>query len=143
MLINKIKDHRMQAMKNQDKDLVSILTTLHAEASMIGFNDGKRLSTDEEVIKVCKKFVKSIEETIEHMKSRNQLEELEKYEQELQVVNSYIPSQLSEDELKDIIYQFTQAQENVNIGLVMKHLKQNYDGLYDGRIASQIVKLYV
>lgn len=143
MLIEKIKADRMVAMKARDSARVSILTTLYSEASRIGLDDGKRLSTDAEVVQVCKKFVKSIDETITNMKERNQVSELAAYELELDVVNGYIPKQMNEDELRGTIVSFVEANPGCNMGQVMKHLKANHEGLYDGRSASTIAKAVI
>lgn len=143
MLINTIKADRMAAMKARDAARVSILTTLFSEASRPGLDDGKRLSTDAEVVQVCKKFVKSITETITNMKERNQVAELAAYELELEIVNSYIPKQMNEDELRNVIVTFVESNPGCNMGQVMKHLKANHDGLYDGRAASTLAKAVI
>lgn len=143
MLINTIKADRMAAMKARDAARVSILTTLFSEASRPGLDDGKRLSTDAEVVQVCKKFVKSITETITNMKERNQVAELAAYELELDIVNSYIPKQMNEDELRSVIVTFVESNPGCNMGQVMKHLKANHDGLYDGRAASTLAKAVI
>ena len=143
MLINTIKADRMAAMKARDAARVSILTTLFSEASRPGLDDGKRLSTDAEVVQVCKKFVKSITETITNMKERNQVAELAAYELELDIVNGYIPKQMNEDELRSVIVTFVESNPGCNMGQVMKHLKANHDGLYDGRAASTLAKAVI
>lgn len=129
-ILSRSEDNRVKA---------NVLTTLLSEASKPGFNDGKRDSTDEEVVAVCKKFIKNLEEV--QAVNHNEITA-----QEIVIVSEYLPSQLSEEELDSIVEQFVISQkaagENPNIGGVMKFLKTNHSGLYDGKLASTLAKKY-
>jgi uncharacterized protein YqeY len=64
-------------------------------------------------------------------------------ESELEILNGYLPEQLSDDKLSDIISEFIKSEElsgMKDMGKVMGYLKSNYDGLYDGKLASTLVK---
>ena len=54
----------------------------------------------------------------------------------MEVMNEFLPKMLTEDELKEVI----KASGLNNIGQIMKYLKENYNGLYDGKIASKLIK---
>ena len=62
---------------------------------------------------------------------------------ELDILNSYLPKQLSEDELRTVIG-LTIMKEGYSgmkdMGKIMGWLKSNYDGQYDGGLASKIIK---
>jgi len=132
MLIDKIKEDMITAKKLGHKNKGSLLNTLYAEASAIGKNNGNRATTDAEVIAVIKKFLKNLEETLKSIPLTKQGPFLE----EVDILNQYLPKQLSKEELTDII----KALDTKNMGDIMKHLKDNYMGLYDGKVASEIVK---
>ena len=56
-------------------------------------------------------------------------------------LKDYIKQQLSEQEIKDIVFGLmVQSNMPCNIGIVMKHFKDNYSGQYDGKLVSQIAK---
>jgi uncharacterized protein len=138
-LIQDIKNEQIAARKQGQKS-ASILTTLLGEAQMIGKNDGNRETTDSEVLAVVKKFIKNIQETIPHVTSDSQRENLNF---ELTVLSNLLPAQLQPDELQTIISQLIQSEHVTSakeMGKVMAKLKALYDGRFDGRLASNLVK---
>lgn len=133
-LLAEIKFDQTQARKARDSARVAILTTLLAEASTPGLNDGKRESTNEEVAAVLKKFVKNLNEVIAAAgESPERMAEKSIYE-------SYLPSQISNDELGVMIDGILASNADANMGTVMKELKAS-GANYDGKAASQIAKV--
>ncbi len=138
MLLKTLKEDNLTFRKAKDTVGANLLTTLVSEASMIGKNDGNRESTDQEVIRVIKKFLDNAKETYDIMiKGGVAPTEIER---EISILKSYLPNQMSEDDLRDAINNFRHDNPTANIGLIMKYLQINYAGLYDGKVASQIVK---
>ena len=141
-LLNQIKDAQLQARKERDEIKSSLFTTLYSEASMKGKNDGNRDSTDEEVIAVIKKFLNGVNETLEALKfssdGRVKVAVLEK-----EILESLLPKQLSEDELRIAISALIAGLEERNpkaMGKIMAGLKAQFAGLYDGAVASKLIK---
>jgi len=144
LIIEKIKEARLAAMKSKDAEKTSFLTILYSEVAMFGKNNGNRETTDEEAIKVLKKFVKGAEETIEIGEKNGR--DVSKSKLELEILAEYLPKQLSEQDLKLIVDSFVaklpdNEKNKKSIGKVMSYLKTNYGGQYDGKIASDIVKV--
>lgn len=139
MLLNELVKARIAAMKERDRFKMTLLTTLVAEAAGPGLNDGKRDSTDEEVTKVIKKFISNVEDTIELVKDSDK-ERAELLRQEKALYEQFLPIQMTEAELTSAIKSILQGSDEVNIGMVMKALKTQYNGLYNGRDAQRIVK---
>ena len=136
MLIEKIKADMITAKKAGDKNKASLLVTLYSEAVKVGKDKENRDSTDTEVVGVVKKFLNGIDETLQVL--GNQGTAVQIFLQERDILNSYLPQQLDREELEDIIGPLHIAGKNM--GEIMKHLKENYAGLYDGRIAADIIK---
>ena len=62
-------------------------------------------------------------------------------ELEIETLNTYIPQQLNEDELRGIIQSMVfESSIQLNIGVIMKNLQANYAGQYDGKLASQLIR---
>ena len=61
-------------------------------------------------------------------------------ELELAILESYLPSQFSEDELRKIVSDYVSTTEGANMGSVMGYLKQHFGGQYDGKMASTVAK---
>lgn len=56
-------------------------------------------------------------------------------------LKDYIKAQLTEEEIKDIIFGLmVRSDIKYNMGLVMKHFKDNYPNQYDGRLVSNVAK---
>lgn len=133
LLIEKIKSDSLIARKNKLKES-ALLVTLFAESAKIGKDSGNRDTTDSEVISVIKKFIEGARETIRLGGNREELEF------EISILEKYLPEQLSYDELFAIISKIVEEKSPKNMGVVMGILKTEYANLYDGAIASKIVK---
>lgn len=135
-LIQRIRQDQLQARKDKAVH-ASLLTTLLGEAAMVGKSDGNRETTDAEVTAVVKKFIKNARETINAL---TQPENIAVFTHEIEVLSAYLPQQLSAERLTEIINeQFaTGAIEKSTKakGSVMKFLKDNYAGQYDGKDAA-------
>jgi uncharacterized protein YqeY len=141
MLLTKLKTDQLQARKDRDAVRASLLTTLIGEASAVGKNDGNRDTTDAEVIAMIKKFLKNTKEVIrvaEEYKNDSSVAQ-----QEHEILESYLPVQLTGDTLLQTIKQIADelgAHTLREMGKVMGALKARYDGQYDGAAASALVK---
>jgi len=141
MLIDTIKADQLQARKNRDTALAQLLTTFYSEAAMIGKNDGDRVTTDEEVHGVAKKFIKNAKEVYNNLVDTDTRALEATYE--IGILSGFLPQQMTDDELihyiADIIgaYKLNSPRD---MGVIMKELKSNKTGLYDGAKASQLAK---
>jgi len=142
MLINQIKSDALIARKARQTDTATLLTTLYSEASMIGKNLGNRESTDQEVLQVIEKFIKNANEIQTILLKNNK--DTSNVISEIKVLSKYLPQKMSRDELENIVRDIIEALKDINsevqIGKVMSVLKNSYGGIYDGKIASEIVR---
>ena len=139
-LLERIRAEQILARKDRNAERTSILTTLLSEAANVGLNDGKRESTDAEVIAVIKKFIKNIDETLAVTSSAGLLVERA-------ILESFLPSQLSDDELHAAVVSIVEEIHAVELvrnmqqmGKVMKTLKERFEGQFDGKKASEFTK---
>ena len=103
----------------------------------------KKETDDEDIKKLLKKMIKQRNESIEVYKknSRNDLLEIEKQEQE--ILSSYLPKQMTEEETKKIcvdIINSTNASSIKDMGKVMGELKKNYSDTLDFSLARKVLK---
>lgn len=144
MIVNQLKQDRVQARKDRDPTLTSFLTTVYSEVVTVGKNDGNRETTDQETIAVLKKYIKRAEEMITLLApvpQPNVGTDMANFE--IEVIERYLPKQLSEDDLNVVIAQIIEAREFTSMkdmGKTMQALKAMYEGTYDGSLASTIVK---
>jgi len=140
-ILQEIKIDQMESRKQRDTIRANLLTTLYSEAAMVGFNDGRRESTDTEVLATIKKFIKNLTESLQAVKGSETIESV--MNREMEILVSYLPIQLTESQLTDIISNIVTAMESPSakdMGKVMTLLKQQHDGQFDGKVASQLVK---
>jgi hypothetical protein len=62
----------------------------------------------------------------------------EQMKKELGLLEEILPKTLTKEELEDIIDDYLVIKLEAPLGEVMKYLKTNYSGQYDGKIASQV-----
>ena len=134
-LIGDLKAARFQ----RDDMKRNVLTTLIGELDTNAKRTGKAL-TDEAVVATIKKFVENAKFTMSKLSPEVEL--YKAYEQEAILLRSYLPLQMSEAELTGAILAFI-GEGFTTMGEVMAQLKYKYAGLYDGKMASAVVKKYV
>lgn len=134
-VLEKIKNDQLQARKNKDSFKASILTTLIGEIVSIGKNAGNRETNEEETLKLISKFKKGVQDTLALIKTGD----ISRYKTEIEIYDVYLPNLMTNDELKEVIRKII-SEGSINMGDIMKELKANYAGLYDGKIASSIIK---
>ena len=147
-LLLQIKKDQLKSRKEKDKLKSEVLTTLISEAQMIGKNDGNRETTEIEIVQLIKKYIKTNEETQDAVAQRNASEQtVQRLKDEKQILESYLPEQLDEDELNwaidDIIEKLTEIEGTLSkrhMGLIMKELMVRHEGRLDGKIASNLVR---
>lgn len=144
-LLSVIKADQLIARKARDSIRSALLTTLIGEASTIGKNAGNRESTDAEVQAVIQKFVKNLNETIEHLRKCKtwtiddpSVAAIDKAMAERNYLTAYLPQQLTISQLEEVVRALFEDGAN-SIGAVMKALKEQYNGQYDGKLAKAAV----
>ena len=136
-LLQQIKDDQLKARKEKSWK-AQVLTTLLGEAAMIGKNDGNRETNDVECIYIIKKFIKNMNETAKlcGMDDHTAME--------IDLLNTYLPKGMDNTALvvavNEVILERIGTDSPHNMGTVMKRMKELYEGQYDGRELSGIVK---
>lgn len=140
MILDKIRADQLSARKEKNTAATSLLTTLLSEVSIVGKNYN-RDTTDDEALAVIRKFIKNNNEFMENIRSKNNESEEKKLLAELEILTSYLPKQLTDIEITCIVSKALDLGTVKNdMGSVMKFMKENYNGMYDGKKLASIVK---
>ena len=137
----KIAEELKTAMKNGDKFKLSVLRMLKSALQLEQINQKHELN-DNEVIAVIKKQVKLRRDSLEEFKKYNKLEEVEKLEQEIAILNVYLPKEMTEEEINKIIdevFKEINPTSMKEMGLVMKELNARITNA-DMTLVSKLVK---
>jgi len=142
MLKQQIEDQARQALKNGEHHLLETLRFLLASIKNQEI-DLKREATDEDVISVVQKQVKQRKESIEAYEKGGRPELAEKEKKELDILNKFLPAQLSEEELKATVIEAISSlseMDKKNFGKVMGAVMGKVKGKTDGNTVSRMVK---
>ena len=99
---NKLIEDLKNAMKAQDKEVLSVLRMVKGAIQLEEINLKHEL-TDEEFVGVISKQIKTRKESVAEFEKANRLDLKEKTEKEIEILNKYMPEQLSDDEVLKIV----------------------------------------
>lgn len=142
-LEEKILNDYKEAMKSRDSLKSSVLSFLRADLLNTAVAKKKAKLDDPEVITVIKKQIKQRQDSIEQFTKGGRVEMAEKEEKEMVILKSYLPPELSEDEIKRIIEEAivsTAAAGMKDMGKVMKEVNAKVAGQADGKLVSDLVR---
>ena len=143
----KINDEYKTALKSKDKNKISTYRLILSGIKDLDISNrsgpNKKETDDEDIKKLLKKMIKQRNESVEIYK-KNKREDLLKIEQgEIELLSTYLPKQLSEEETKKICSEIITkvgAQNIKDMGKVMGELKKNYSDSIDFSKAGSMLK---
>lgn len=142
-LFSQIKADQLAARKAKDGLKATLLTTLIGELTAIGKNDGNREVTDADVVKLVKKFLDGVNETLVLIKDASNVDgSADRYVnllKEQSYLTAYMPQQMDEATLTEVLCELV-TESGPNLGKLMGLLKERYAGQYDGKMASTVAK---
>jgi uncharacterized protein YqeY len=146
VLRDEINTALKQAMKARDERRVSTLRLVNAalkNADIEAQGRGKGALADEEILGLLQKLIKQRQEAVELYDKAGRTELAARERDEIEIINAYLPQQMSEAEAKAAIAEAikaTGATGMKDMGKVMAALKQNHSGKMDFGKASGWVK---
>jgi uncharacterized protein YqeY len=134
------------AMKQQQKDRLRVLRSLKAkllEKEISVRQGGEGQLTDEQATEVLMKAAKQRKESIEQFEEGEREDLAQKERKELEVIESYLPKMLTEDEIRDVTRNKIDelgADSMEDMGRVMGVMMQELKGKAEGSKVSKVVK---
>jgi len=146
-LREKINQQFNVAMKDKNKTLVSTLRLILAaikERDIANRTGGKKEEVkDQEIIRTLQKMKKQRQDSADLYKKGGRQELLNAEMTEIQIINTFLPKQLTEEETKKIckeIIKSTRASSIKDMGKIMGSLKQKHPDSIDFSKANIIIK---
>ena len=146
-LKNKINLDYNEALKAKDRAKISTYRLILSGIKDLEISNrsvpDKKETKDEDIKKLLKKMIKQRSESIEIYKKNNREDLLKVEESEVEVLSSYLPKQLNEDEIKNICLDIKNkigAESIKDMGKIMGELKKNYSDNLDFSKAGAILK---
>jgi uncharacterized protein len=138
----RLLDDLKTAMREKDslrKDLLQIV-----RAGILQVEKDTQQTLDEAgVFEILSREYKKRAETIEELSGSSRTDMIGKYRSEMAIIEEYLPKQLSEAEIENLVRQAisqTGAQSARDIGQVMKTLLPEVKGRADGKLVNQVVR---
>lgn len=136
----KLKEELKVSMKAQDRLRLDTIRAVLSEIQYEEMQKGVDELSDAECLVVAQREVKKRNEAIQFAEQAGRAEEKQKLLSEIAILEFFLPKQLSNEELEKIVLGIKESTPGASMPIIMKHLKDNYAGQYDGKSASEIVK---
>lgn len=145
-LSDTLKEHMKQAMKEKDKERLSVIRLLRAAMQNEAIAKGVETLSDEDELTILSREVKQRNESLREFKAANREDLVDKIERELTILAEYMPEQLTEDELKKIIQEAIETTGATSkkefgkvMGIIMPKVKGKADGAYVQNLVQQLL----
>ena len=141
-LKERLKEDMKAALKAKDKEKLSVIRMLQSLIKNAEIDKRGEL-TDEEIISLLMKYAKQRRESIELYEKGGRQDLVEKERRELQIVESYLPKQMSEEEIRELVAKVIEevgASSPKDIGKVMQAVMPKVKGRADGSLVNRIVR---
>jgi len=142
-LISSIQEEVKISLKSGDKFKASTLRLIVSELKLEEKNKSSEL-TSEESVTIMARMIKQRKDSITQFESANRLELAQKEKDEIGIIQTFLPEQISDEDLSNLIEEIikeTGAESIKDMGKVMGALKPRIVGKADPGIASSIVKI--
>ena len=144
MLKDKLNEDMKAAMIAKNVDKLSTIRMLKSAIQYAEIQKGAGYAaTDEDILEVIGREVKKRRESIELYEKGNRQELADKEKQELELLQTYLPEQLSEDEIRLIVkstIESTGSTSMQDMGKLMGALMPQIKGKADGNLVNKIIR---
>ena len=144
-LEKKIEEKLNESLKNKDKTVFPTLRLIISAIKDFKIASKVKESSlkDQEIITILKKMNKQRNDSCEAYKKAGREDLLKKEQEEISIINNFLPKQMSDEETKNIckkVIESLQAKSIKDMGKVMGALKKEYGDVLDFSKVSNIIK---
>lgn len=141
-LHERLTSEMKQAMKNKDKVRLSVIRMVKASIQNEAIKKGVDSLPAEDELTVLNRELKQRKDSLREFEAANRNDLVEKVKDEIVVLEEYLPEQLSEEEIEQLVIQTIEsvgATSKKEMGKVMGSLMPKVKGKADGTLVNQIV----
>ncbi len=146
MLQDNINKDLIEAIKSKNEVKTSTLRMLNSAIKNMAIAKRPKELEDADILDIITKQIKQHSESIEQFEKGSRQDLVEKEARELEILKSYLPQQLSAEEVMKIIRDAiaeTAAKGKQDMGKVMKIVLPKAKGRYDNKLISQMINEYL
>lgn len=141
-MVEKLKQDMVEAMKAKDKERLTTIRMIKGDLDKEHI-DKKREINDDLLIEVVNRGIKQRKDSIAEFEKGGRNDLVEKTQAEIEILQSYLPAQLSEEEVSLIIdeaFQIVNPEGPRDMGKIMKEVQPKLKGRADMKKVSEIIK---
>jgi hypothetical protein len=141
-LKQKLQEDLKSSMKNKDTVRKSVVTLIRASIKQSEVDNRVELE-DEDIINIISKQLKQRKDVLVQFKNAKREDLVSEAEAEIEVLKEYLPQQLSEEELNEIVKSTISelgATSMKDMGKIMSAIKPKVKGRADGKLINELVK---
>lgn len=145
-LLTDLNEDMKQAMRARDKETLSVIRMVKASLQNEAINLGVDELTAEDELTILARELKQRNESLQEFKAAGREDLCEKLNKEINILQKYMPEQLSEAELKTIVMDTiaeVQATSKKDFGKVMGRIMPKVKGKADGSIVQKMVQQHL
>ncbi|GIW62439.1 MAG: hypothetical protein KatS3mg090_0265 [Patescibacteria group bacterium] len=127
-IIQRLKSDQINALKKGQKMVLEVVRYILSKIKNKQIELQREL-TDADVVQVLRKIKKELSESLEYAKKGNRQEAVEEYQQQLKILESYLPAEMSDEQLKKAIEEIIKENQqlylknpNAVLGMCVKKL---------------------
>ena len=142
-MLEKIQNDIVNAMKAKDTLRLSTLRLLKGAIDLEKINKRLEALSDEDIYVIIGKQIKTRKESIVEFEKGNRKDLIDKTNEEIKILSSYMPEMLSEEEIINIIDEtisLINATSIKDMGSVMREVSPKLKGKADMSLVSSIIK---
>lgn len=141
-----LKDKLLEDLKNsmKEKNVIRKNVIQMVRAAILQVEKDKKVElSDEDIINIMAKEAKKRKDSLEDYKKSNRQDLIEQIEEEIHIIEEYLPKQLSKEEIAKIVKEVINeigANSIKDMGKVMKTAKEKIGAASDGKTINEVVK---
>lgn len=141
-MIEKLDKDMIEAMKNKEKERLMVIREIKAAMKQAHIDHKKEIN-EELLIEVVTRAIKTRKESIKEFEKGARQDLIDKTSAEIEILNVYLPEQLSEEEIKKIIedtFEKVQPTSQKDMGKIMGIITPMVKGKIDMGLVSSLIK---
>lgn len=145
-LLERLNNDMKQAMKNKEKDKLSVIRMIKSSLQNEAIKLGKKELSEEEELTILSRESKQRKDSLHEFDKAGRNDLTEKLRAELTIVELYMPKQLTEEELSDIVKETISeigANSKADMGKVMAAIMPKVKGKADGSLVNKLVQQHL
>ena len=145
-LLERLNNDMKQAMKNKEKDKLSVIRMVKASLQNEAIKLGTTELSDDAELTVLSREVKQRKDSLHEFDKAGRQDLVDKLRTELEILELYLPKQLSEEELSEIVKETISevgATSKAEMGKVMAAIMPKVKGKADGSLVNKFVQQHL